>query len=419
MATDSPTDQSSCSWVDWLALVWLSVTSFLAVRWLASVLRCRRLVRRSTGAPDHLRRLMWDVASDMRCNTYVDLRCCAEPCSPFLFGIRRPCIVLPDHMTGAEYRDELTGVLAHELAHVRSGDMFWMRFLDWITLLLWFHPLTWGVRTAHAVACEHVGDGDAAGYIGDSDKYTRTLARVALELRKRRQLIGAIPMARTAEVIRRLAALKQDLPATPLTRGQTAWGSFAALSLLIGLGACTVLAGPPDDPTAMRMQQVWRSPDLASDFSTNGRFVSFIDWRQGNLALHDLVTKKTKNLSQNAVGKRPRRRNCYSFASQLFNGINAALQSRPDHHDHSWIAINNAQNGHWLSRQARFYRMVRPDYCKVQIACDQSGADERPALHINQFWPQASLFKVSILDGDLRGKKVHNCTGNCANLDFN
>ena len=63
--------------------------------------------------------------------------------SPFLFGVLRPRIVLPESLPGALEPAELEGVLLHGLVHWRRTDVLvgWVQL--WAQALSWFHTLVW------------------------------------------------------------------------------------------------------------------------------------------------------------------------------------------------------------------------------------------------------------------------------------
>ena len=74
--------------------------------------------------------------------------------SPFLVGILRPTIVVPQTLSSAH----LEAVLAHELAHLRRKDLAWNALLWLLQTLLWFHPLTLAARRFHALEVESACD---------------------------------------------------------------------------------------------------------------------------------------------------------------------------------------------------------------------------------------------------------------------
>ena len=85
-----------------------------------------------------------------------------------------------------------------------------------VSILLWFHPLAWRIRAAHATACDAVCDAVAADLLGDVASYVRALARLAVRAAWRSPAHG-LAMARTSDVRRRLDALNRKVFRTPLS----------------------------------------------------------------------------------------------------------------------------------------------------------------------------------------------------------
>ncbi len=234
-----------------LAMVWIAGSAYLAVRALTTHCRFRRILKAARPAPEAAYQKLQEITRDLRCHRTVGLRLSPDVLSPTLVGIFRPVVVLPESMASSTYAGDVPGILAHELAHVQSGDLAGARVIQIVAIALWFHPLMWGVRRAHARACERACDAVAAGYVGDVSAYAAVLSRVALELAGRRAVVGEMPMARRPEILSRLEGLRRHLYTSPVGR----W----ARALFIILGCCTqitlgcvdiVRAFPPgNDPT--------------------------------------------------------------------------------------------------------------------------------------------------------------------------
>ena len=63
--------------------------------------------------------------------------------TPFLFGVLRPRIVVPETLLAPGGETVLEAVLAHELAHFKRHDA-WIGWLQVVAQsLLWFHPFLW------------------------------------------------------------------------------------------------------------------------------------------------------------------------------------------------------------------------------------------------------------------------------------
>jgi len=142
----------------------------------------------------------------------------------------------------------------------------------WVSLLLWFHPLVWLVQKAHASACEEVCDAIAADYSGDTESYSGTLARVALNIVGRTPAVGGIPMIRTSEITQRLRKLKRGISWGSLSRRAVAI-AFLLIVLTLGIvgtmrlttatqgeGTSTWLKRSADDliSTLRNVPKVWK-----------------------------------------------------------------------------------------------------------------------------------------------------------------
>ena len=66
------------------------------------------------------------------------------------------------------------------------------------------------------------------------------------------------------------------------------------------------LGGPVSGETSsgMVVKRVWAGPDvdLEGGVSPDGRYITYIDWSSGDLAIHDLVTGKNRRLTNNPAG---------------------------------------------------------------------------------------------------------------------
>jgi len=248
---------SESSAVNWNALPWLAgLWGLGALISLGGILRASRglrsLVREASQADEPVRALLTEVAQAVGYfGPLPDLRFSSKVGVPFACGVRRPVVVLPQSMTEHSFRAELPAVLAHEVSHLRTGDLGWSFLLQLLRCLLWFHPLARPVPGAHRAACEDVCNVAAAEYVGDVGIYSKTLARVALATINSPVMQGGIPMATRATVLRRLDFLKRGIAARPLPKA--ALGTFAVLALaaLTGLsGLSLAVAAEKEQPQA-------------------------------------------------------------------------------------------------------------------------------------------------------------------------
>ena len=87
--------------------------------------------------------LLEECKTSMRVRREVRLIIAPQRMTPALFGLRKPCLLLPDGLIQKLDERELRMVFLHELAHVKHGDIL----LNWVILfarsLHWFNPLVW------------------------------------------------------------------------------------------------------------------------------------------------------------------------------------------------------------------------------------------------------------------------------------
>lgn len=219
---------------------WSLVTLALVTRTLGTLWRVRRIVRTAAPAPQPIVRRLQRIAEDLRCSRHVGLRLTAALVSPFLARVVRPVILLPEKMASPARQNELDGVLAHELAHVRANDLVWLLLGRFLSCLLWFHPLTWRIAGAHNRACEEVCDAVAAEYVGGAPAYSGMLARVALELMADAPADGGVSMVRAATILQRVRLLKRGIQAAALGRRWIAVSLAAGCLTLLVLGSLKI-----------------------------------------------------------------------------------------------------------------------------------------------------------------------------------
>ncbi len=220
----------------WLLALWCAGAGLCAFMTIIGLLRLRA-IRASAGlVPDWVQCESARVASAMGIARRFELRQTQSLQTPCLVGVLGPMILLPTRQCESQYSDELPAILAHELAHLKGGDLFWNAWLNALAIGLWFHPLAWRMRLAHADACDAVCDALASDYVGDAGIYGRTLARLTLRITE----AGAAPglaMARVSSVERRIAAVRRHVFRTGLSR------RCAALTVSIATAAIAVLGG--------------------------------------------------------------------------------------------------------------------------------------------------------------------------------
>jgi len=137
------------------AAVALGLFSFIAVQYIRY---SRRNLKHRSPAPEAFQRMFSARAEALGVRKLPLLMVSAVIQTPAVFGFSRPVILLPEQWENTMSREEMSSVLAHELAHIKRLDMV----VTWLATLLgclyWFHPGVWlahvQLRREREMACD-------------------------------------------------------------------------------------------------------------------------------------------------------------------------------------------------------------------------------------------------------------------------
>ena len=220
--------------------IWLSGAATLgaiaSLRWLTWR---RRLFRTALRPEAALAARVAELAAQLGIRRKVRVIVSSAAEGPAVFGVWRPVLVLPgvllDALGGGRGVD---AIVAHELIHIRRGDLLagWLQLATQIAW--WFHPLVWWSGIKLSRERERCCDEEAlAGLRCDPAAYAQTLLDVLKSRRKLRPLV-ACPGIRAAEVTRQ--RLEHIVRHGHQAHGRTPrryWLAAAALFLLLAPGA--------------------------------------------------------------------------------------------------------------------------------------------------------------------------------------
>ncbi|MEM7456180.1 MAG: M56 family metallopeptidase [Planctomycetota bacterium] len=130
----------------------------------------------------------------------VGVRVLDRPVGPVVVGIFKPTILLPHSIVRNASAEKLEMLLAHELIHVRRGDLWWAMLQTIAGCLFWFHPL---VRIAVQMVTresERSCDEETVASLGCTPaSYARGLLDV-LEQKQRLRVAPALPGVRPVDI---------------------------------------------------------------------------------------------------------------------------------------------------------------------------------------------------------------------------
>jgi len=160
---------------------WLAGVALLAAHIIVTSLRMERRFARSPALEDPaVLCVLEECRNRQRVRTPLRLVESADVTSPALYGLFRPCLLLPMGFAKHFSARELRFVFLHELAHLKRRDLW----LNWLIALLqilhWFNPLVWfgfaRWRADRELACDALAL-EAAGD-GQNREYGQTILRL-------------------------------------------------------------------------------------------------------------------------------------------------------------------------------------------------------------------------------------------------
>jgi beta-lactamase regulating signal transducer with metallopeptidase domain len=235
-------------WGGALLTIWAFGCVFGALRLVRLQLQLSHLRKSCRPTPD-LQRLARQIQDRLNVRREIDVQISDEVNSPFVCGLLKPAIILPQPLAQHLSPGEMSALLSHEIAHLRGHDLPWCVAWRWMKAVCWFHPLVWNVPAAHNLACEQEADRIASEQLAEQDSYSRLLARLVLRVLALPAVETKLTLNGSSQIARRLNHLAQ--------KGMSAWSwrhttaGFGLVGLLFLLTAgCDFSKTSPDGSTA-------------------------------------------------------------------------------------------------------------------------------------------------------------------------
>ncbi len=175
---------------------------------------------RNTDSNGKIEKLVRRLSQRLQVGRQVRVSLLEASVGPAVYGLIRPTILLPAAIVDGRTQGELEPLVAHELIHVRRGDLWWALVQVLACCLFWFHPLVWLAQAMLRREAEHSCDEETiAGLSCTPAVYAKSLLEV-LESKHRLRGAPALPGVRPVDVTRnrleRIMRLGQGCqPSTP------------------------------------------------------------------------------------------------------------------------------------------------------------------------------------------------------------
>jgi len=168
-----------------LVFCYLALVIILTARTIRTFTRAKRVLRTLRPAPSKVIGEVTDLARRLGLKHVPDVRIIYAYTTPYVFGLMRPVLVLPQCLLEMRQVSERRSLILHELAHIRRKDVA-IRYLQMVASICFFFypPILWiSRRVEHfsEMACDHwavaISDIDPADYAGALVKVIREMSR--------------------------------------------------------------------------------------------------------------------------------------------------------------------------------------------------------------------------------------------------
>lgn len=212
--------------------LWLAGALWMAARSLYSQAEFMGVVKREGEAVSGpLAELAASVAAETGLKRIPHVVTSLIASGPFVTGLVRPTIVLPAWFEADYSETEARAALAHELMHVKRGDLWALQAAEMFTAVMWLNPLVYPARRAFRTDQEAACDADvlARGHLSPHAYGATLIKAVRMQTPARLHLAASLPLTH---------ALKERLKlmAHPAPDSRRRWTGVAAAAL-IGAGA--------------------------------------------------------------------------------------------------------------------------------------------------------------------------------------
>lgn len=223
------------TWSAILLAIWASGVLALSLRLAVSWLKLKRLIANAeeieSGLPINVLRA---YRPRFRIRRSIRILQSHEIKGPALYGILRPCLLLPAETLPTFTAAELEMIFAHELSHIRR----WDNATNWLTTILqilhWFNPMIWLAFWQMRYDREMATDQLALSVVGEdrARDYGETIINLLAHLHKPAAIPGVIGILEDG------SQAKQRIRLISVFRVRSSWTIFALLVTAVMVFGC-------------------------------------------------------------------------------------------------------------------------------------------------------------------------------------
>jgi uncharacterized protein (TIGR03067 family) len=278
-----PTDATSavCSPIaparrDWsptaiLLAGWAAITASCAAVVAALRSRCvARLRLKGCAVPAHVSSIVSRLAARLGLRQAIRVLVTGEPIGPAVFGVLRPTLVLPRTLALELPTTQLESIIAHELIHMRRGDLAAGALQILAQILWWFHPLVWLLGRELVQARERCCDEETLASLSDDRAgYAQALLSV-IEHKRRLRSAFTFPGIRSFDLTRaRLVNIMLRKSSLSRRTSGAQWIALTVLAFVLvpGAGLTRSNRAAANGPAATRIQPGQNDPTVPDEIA--------------------------------------------------------------------------------------------------------------------------------------------------------
>jgi beta-lactamase regulating signal transducer with metallopeptidase domain len=223
----------------WLFVFWIGSIAFVIAVWISRFTHVlHRLHVHRMETPARVTKIVDDLAQWLKLGRQVQIQVTSERIGPAVVGWLRPRVLLPSFLVDRMDDQALRILIAHELTHIRRGDLFWAFLQTVAGSLWWFHPAVWIANRQLNIESERSCDEETIARLKCSPSdYAKCLLQV-LEWKHQLVVVPALPGVRPMQVTKdRLERIMKMRHGCYKHNSKGLWLAMVAAVLLVAPGA--------------------------------------------------------------------------------------------------------------------------------------------------------------------------------------
>ena len=187
---------------------------------------------------DRVDGIVCELAQLLNIRRPIRVKLLRETIGPAVVGLFFPCILLPQLIVDGLNPVQLRALIAHEMIHIRRGDLRWSLLQMIANCLWWFHPVIWLVNRRLSQESERICDEETVASLQcDVGTYALCLLSV-LEHKHQLHIAPALPGVRPLQITaNRLESIMKFKHGSYQRSPIWIWGAFFTLGVILMPGA--------------------------------------------------------------------------------------------------------------------------------------------------------------------------------------